>query len=288
MKKIVSLLLALLVLAALPLGAAAEQTGSLTCSYVLPGAAFRLYLVGKTQEDAFVLTGDFAAYEVDLMSDDAAATLTVYAFRDGLTPTAEGITDEAGCVVFEGLQAGVYLLVGQQAVTEEYVYTPQPVLVQVPGWQEDIYEWDRRLEVKYSQEEKQETVEVTVLKLWEGDADTGARPDSVEVQLLKDGEVYDTVTLSRENNWTHTWDELEGGHQWTVAEKDIPENYKLSITGDSNGFVLTNTYDGPGGPGEEELPQTGQLWWPVLLLAGAGMVLVLVGLVRRRGSEDYE
>lgn len=288
MRKIVSLLLTLLVLAALPLGAAAEQTGSLTCNYVLPGAAFRLYLVGKIQEDELVLTGDFAGYEVDLMSDDAAATLTVYAFRDGLTPTAEGTTNEEGCVVLEGLQEGIYLLVGQQAVTEEFVYTPQPVLVQMPGWQEGEFEWDRRLEVKYSREEKQETVKVTVLKLWEGDANTTARPACVEVQLLKDGEVYDTVTLSRENNWTYIWDDLEGGHRWAVAEKEIPENYKLSITGDSDGFVLTNTYTGPGGSGEEELPQTGQLWWPVLILTGVGMVLVLLGLARRRGSEDYE
>ena len=38
-----------------------------------------------------------------------------------------------------------------------------------------------------------------------------------------------------------------------------------------------------------DLPQTGQLWWPVPILAGAGVLLMLVGLVlRRRGEYDEE
>lgn len=34
-----------------------------------------------------------------------------------------------------------------------------------------------------------------------------------------------------------------------------------------------------------DLPQTGQLWWPVPVLAVSGMLLLLVGLVRRRSGE---
>ena len=55
----------------------------------------------------------------------------------------------------------------------------------------------------------------------------------------------------------------------------------------------------PEDPGEEieiedeeiplsDLPQTGQLWWPVPLLAMAGMFLILLGWGRRRGSESDE
>ena len=36
-----------------------------------------------------------------------------------------------------------------------------------------------------------------------------------------------------------------------------------------------------------KLPQTGQPWWPVPVLLAAGLVLVIIGLVRRRG-DDYE
>lgn len=38
-----------------------------------------------------------------------------------------------------------------------------------------------------------------------------------------------------------------------------------------------------------DLPQTGQLWWPVPILAVAGLILLLVGLIRRRiGGYDDE
>jgi len=36
-----------------------------------------------------------------------------------------------------------------------------------------------------------------------------------------------------------------------------------------------------------KLPQTGQVWWPVPLLISGGIVLILLGVVRRRGDE-YE
>jgi hypothetical protein len=38
-----------------------------------------------------------------------------------------------------------------------------------------------------------------------------------------------------------------------------------------------------------KLPQTGQLWWPVPVLAAAGLVLVLAGReIDRRQKEDHE
>ena len=56
--------------------------------------------------------------------------------------------------------------------------------------------------------------------------------------------------------------------------------------------MLTNTHKDytPGAtppPSGGKLPQTGQLWWPVPVLTAAGMLLIVVGLVRRREA-DYE
>ncbi len=42
-----------------------------------------------------------------------------------------------------------------------------------------------------------------------------------------------------------------------------------------------------GEPGET-LPQTGQLWWPMPILAGAGMILFLFGYIRRRDEDKDE
>lgn len=43
----------------------------------------------------------------------------------------------------------------------------------------------------------------------------------------------------------------------------------------------------PAKPGETTLPQTGQLWWPVPLLAAAGLALFVMGWVKRR-NDRYE
>ena len=48
--------------------------------------------------------------------------------------------------------------------------------------------------------------------------------------------------------------------------------------------------DKPDNPDEPEkrhkrLPQTGQLWWPVMLLGAAGAVSIVIGLLRKR-KED--
>ena len=37
-----------------------------------------------------------------------------------------------------------------------------------------------------------------------------------------------------------------------------------------------------------DLPQTGQLWWPVPFLALGGMFFLLIGALRRRGDEYGE
>ena len=85
-------------------------------------------------------------------------------------------------------------------------------------------------------------------------------------------------------------------------EKETPEGYKVTVTQEGITFVMTNTWDEPEKPpkpGEPEepgtdipedpvpegpgpkLPQTGQLWWPVPLLALAGRALCLVGWMRK-------
>ena len=42
----------------------------------------------------------------------------------------------------------------------------------------------------------------------------------------------------------------------------------------------------PSGSGGKKLPQTGQLWWPVPVLACAGLGCIAVGLFRRREAGD--
>lgn len=87
--------------------------------------------------------------------------------------------------------------------------------------------------------------EVTVTKKWQGEG-----LDIVAIQLLANGEVEDTTTITSEDDWTHTFTGLakydnDGVEiNYTVEEVDIA-GYASEITGDANqGFTITNTRSG--------------------------------------------
>ena len=87
-------------------------------------------------------------------------------------------------------------------------------------------------------EQKPETVNVR--KVWVID-DGGERPDSVSVQLMRDGEPFgDPVTLSDANDWSHAWNNLESGHNWTVVELNVPDGFKATVSQSGDTFTIIN------------------------------------------------
>lgn len=81
-----------------------------------------------------------------------------------------------------------------------------------------------------------------VLKVWEDDNDAaGVRPDSITVDLLANGEVYDTVELSSGTNWRYTWIGLDEKIEWQVVERE-QSYYTVNVTTNGVTQVITNTY----------------------------------------------
>jgi hypothetical protein len=105
------------------------------------------------------------------------------------------------------------------------------------------------------------------------------------VQLLQNGNLYDTVILSKENDWSYEWKNLPSDFNWTVVEKKIPNGYFLSVDKKKNGIILTNRYKEPPPPPEEGIPQTGQLWWPVPLFLVVGCAFLYVGVLSEKIEE---
>ena len=94
---------------------------------------------------------------------------------------------------------------------------------------------------------------LTVRKVWVDDGD--GRPDSVTVQLLRDGEGYDEVELSQSNNWAYTWDRLDDDYSWSVIEVDVPSDYEVTYTTKGNTTTITNTEkDDPTDPDKPVYP----------------------------------
>ena len=92
--------------------------------------------------------------------------------------------------------------------------------------------------------------EVSVTKVWEDNDDQdGIRPESITVQLKADGEnAGEAVTLNEENNWSHTWEDLDVNKEgtkiaYTVVEDGVPEGYTSRPTGNAEeGYTITNTH----------------------------------------------
>ena len=277
-----------------------EREVSLTVTFRSEGEAlaelpFDLYLVATVAPNGELqVTEDFARFPVDIRgeNDEAwralATTLEGYVLSGAVAPADSGITDENGQVRFpsqtETLAQGLYFIPGFRYVQGEFIYEAQPFLVLLPGLDEKENQWvyDLTVQPKYIQPDDLPMVR-KVIKVWD-DNDSTQRPTEVTVQLLRNGEVYETVVLSAANDWRHTWAGLSAHDHWTVSEQ-VPDGYTVEITKEGITFVVINTADTPTTPPPPSLPQTGQLWWPVPLLTAGGLLLIVIGLLRRRGEQ---
>ena len=118
-------------------------------------------------------------------------------------------------------------------------------------------------------EEVKEPVSLTVTKKWKGDL-LKDRPDEVKVTLYDGDDKVAVVRLNEDNDWTYTWENLSGEGNWQVLEKNVPKGYKASYKTDGDTVTITNT---------ASLIQTGQLNWPIPVLGGLGLLLILAGLL---------
>ena len=162
---------------------------------------------------------------------------------------------------------------------------------------------------------------LTVNKEWILD-DGGEAPVSVTVELLRNNRVYKEVTLDEDNDWSHTWTGLDDHYNWRVREADVPDGFTAEVSHRGTTWTITNddipedpetppeepdepdepdtpedpvtpdepdvpdtpdTPDEPNTPNEPTLPQTGQNWRLVWILAITGAVLVLVGILGKKG-----
>lgn len=232
--KIICLALALLVMVqASPTARAAEidlqRTGSVSVTLrdgnaPVPGGIFTLYHVADIAEvsgrleyrflEAFTGCG---AELSDIHAEGLAEHLAVYASANGVTGTTK-TAGANGRVTFPNLELGLYLIV-QEGRPAGY-YGVAPFLVSVPlegetGW---VYQVDASPKVQ-PQPDQPDDEKLTVKKVWRGGSDH--RPESVTVQLLRDGEVFDTVVLSQENGWRYSWEGLDSSFRWTVVEAQV-------------------------------------------------------------------
>ena len=306
-KRIVALCLCLLILAcAFPLSAAAADSRdttkdvTLTLSYFdgetpLTGAKFQIWLVATLNaKDTPVVTDTFSKYITpsDLSSDKWIATakeLELTVLNKSITPTDSGTVGDQGYLVFptgsKKLTQGIYLVVGDSMTQTSTVYTPTSLLVSVPAIVDGKWAYDLTMNPKYEEDDIDDTVDRKVVKVWKDTGYTSKRPKSITVYLLRDGAIHDEQKLTKDNNWRYEWTGLPAGYRWTIVEKEV-SGYTSDTVVDGSLTTITNTYDAPTPTTDSsgKLPQTGQLWWPVPVLLCAGLLFIVIGLIRRRNA----
>jgi hypothetical protein len=222
---------------------------TLNCEYSsepVANQAFRAYKVADiSSSGSYVLTDDFKNYQVDYSKlneeewKELGNVLAAYTRMDKLDPQCSGTTDKNGKLVFDDSQItkGVYLVVGDSVKNGDKKYTVEPFFVAVTGQDVDV-----EVNPKYKVEVQMNHVDLTALKIWKDEDAEDERPESIEVYLLKNGEISDTVTLSEDNSWRYKWTNLAGDAQWDVMEKEIPKGYTLSTSLIGRTYSLVNEY----------------------------------------------
>lgn len=179
---------------------------------------------------------------------------------DGQTVESVELTAEMGWVhTFDKLDA-------------DYTWTVEEETA-IPGYDAPKYtvngnEWVIVNSRPWVKPEEPGYMDLTVRKVWN---DNGfGRPEFVTVTLYNGERAVDTVTLSAANGWSYTWRNLAEYDSWQIVERNIPKGYVPYYSARYGTVTITNT---------ATLIQTGQLNWPIWVLGGAGLVLILGGAV---------
>ncbi len=205
--------------------------------------------------------------------DDQNAKKLVDYIQKHTIATQRQVTQN-GTAVFNELSAGIWVVYSADV---RYTFNPYIVILPFSAGDEMIY---HVTSTPKAEEKLPDHKSIYVVKKWEDEADAAKkRPDSITIRLLKDEAVIQIATLSEANGWNHTFQNLPDSGVYRVEEQAVAL-YKSQYGGDAeNGFVITNVYQG------EKLPQTGQYWWPIAILAVAGVSMVLLGVLELRGKK---
>lgn len=80
--------------------------------------------------------------------------------------------------------------------------------------------------------------DVTVSIIWSDEGHEEYRPESVDVNVIVNGNIFDTQTLSAENEWKYTYEQVSADDSYGVAVADY-DHYDKSITGTTITYVYT-------------------------------------------------
>ena len=243
-------------------------------SYI-EGANIKIYKLADAYSNNhnldFLYHENLESYQEDIKNDNITNEILDIIYNSDIS-SYELTTNNLGYVSFNNLDLGLYLVeqtnqvLGYSKIDSFLVYIPQGT---ENGWTYEVNATPKTDIIRL--------MDITVEKKWDI-ADSSTQPKEVTIELLKDGEVIDTVVLNDENNWTYTWYQIEESDTYSVKEKDVPSGYTDTYRQEDNKFIVTNT---------KTLVQTGQNIILIEILLSFGIILIITGLILNKRNK-YE
>ena len=124
---------------------------------------------------------------------------------------------------------------------EKIVYTVEEI--EIEGY-ETVITGDQTAGFQITNSHTPETIEISGSKTWDDANDQdGARPESITVNLMANGKVVKTATVTEAENWSYTFENLpkyeNGGNEIIYA---ITEEAVEGYTTTYDGYNITNSY----------------------------------------------
>ena len=232
------------------------------------GAELSVYYVATAMLDAdgifiYDYTEDFKQFDTAIDDTTLATKLDAFVSQHSV-PSIKMTTNSEGTALCNELPLGLYFV--KQTGAVEGFAPCTPFLVTVPNEKNGEYVYEVNASPKT---EVSRLTSITIKKVWNTDASTEAT-DSVTVQLFRNGNVVKTATLNAQNNWQVTYTDMPESDAYSIEEVNVPKGFTATYQQKGNVFTVTNT---------STLIQTGQLMWPIPVLAISGMLLIAAGIV---------
>lgn len=287
-RKLISVFLILFVLFIMPMTAFAQdfdsnRVGSISVTLMdqdgktpITGAELSLYYVATVSLNSknnlsYTFTDAFEDCGCALESPALSAKLDVFVKNHSVS-AKKLVTDAHGKVAFTNLPLGLYFV--QQTNTVAGYAPCAAFLVTVPNQSADGYVYDVNASPKT---DVAKHIDITIKKVWNTGKGSQAT-ESITVQLLKNATLIETAVLTAQNNWQVTYSDMPESDAYSIAEVNVPKGFTATYSKSGYVFTVTNT---------ASLAQTGQLIWPIPVLAMAGLCLIAVGTIVLRKTRNY-
>ena len=256
----------------------------------LSNATFSVYKVASMNdtgifntEEKFIASQVSYEYETQEEWDEVLKELLAYIEDNNISYDFTLTTNSNGIATKNNIEKGLYLIYFDSYIVGARTYNPQSILISIPNMTiQNEWEYEVKTYPKCAYDiDLNKIADKKVIKVWNDKGKEKYRPQYITVQLYKDSELYDEVKLDSSNGWSYQWNNLDNTYKWEVKEIGVSNKYSVDINYENNIFTITNTYD-------DKLPNTGLLWWPVPILFGTGLILLVIGIIIKRKQDTCE